>query len=315
MANELHVVVGAGPIGSGVVDELVARGHRVRVITRSGSGPEHPLVERVRLDAADPALADLATGAAALYNCVNPPYHRWPTDWPPVAANLLATAERTGAVLATCSNLYGYGPVDAPMTEQNPLAATGAKGRVRARMWLDTLAAHQAGRARITEVRGSDYVGPRSESHLGDRAVPRLLQGKNAQAIGDPDTPHTWTYTRDMARALVVAATTPAAWGRAWHAPSNDPVPVRQAVLDLCRVAGVEPVGVTVLPRWAISALGLVVPQMRELAEVRHQTARPWVMDSSAAQRELGLAPTPWETMLADVVQHYRAQATATRAA
>lgn len=315
MAEQLHVVVGAGPIGTGVVEELVARGHRVRVVTRSGSGPEHPQVERVRLDAADPALADLAAGATAVYNCVNPPYHRWPTDWPPVAANLLAVAERTGAVLSTCSNLYGYGPVDGPMTEQNPLAATGAKGRVRARMWLDALAAHEAGRARVTEVRGSDYVGPGSESHLGDRAVPRLLQGRKAQAIGDPDTPHTWTYTRDMARTLVEAAATPAAWGRVWHAPSNAPVPMRQAVLDLCRVAGVAPVGVSVLPAWAISALGLVVPQLRELAEVRHQTARPWVMDSSAAQRELGLSPTPWDQVLADVVQHYRGRATGTRAA
>jgi nucleoside-diphosphate-sugar epimerase len=182
-------------------------------------------------------------------------------------------------------------------------------------MWLDALAAHQAGRVRVTEARGSDYVGPRAQSHLGDRAVPRLLQGKKAQAIGDPDTPHTWTSTRDMARTLVVAAGTPAAWGRAWHVPSNDPVPVRQAVLDLCRVAGVPPVGVSVLPRWTLTAIGVVSPQVRELAEVMHQTERPWVMDSSAAQRELGLAPTGWDEMLTEVVAHYRAQAAGSRAA
>ena len=38
-SGELHVVVGAGPIGSGVARTLVSRGHRVRIITRSGSGP------------------------------------------------------------------------------------------------------------------------------------------------------------------------------------------------------------------------------------------------------------------------------------
>ena len=55
-------------------------------------------------------MARLAEGAAVIYNCVNPPYHRWPADWPPIAASVLGAAERSGAVLVTLSNLYGYGP-------------------------------------------------------------------------------------------------------------------------------------------------------------------------------------------------------------
>jgi len=56
-------------------------------------------------------LSPLTAGAATLYNCANPPYHRWLTDWPPLASALLAASERTEALLATASNLYGYGPV------------------------------------------------------------------------------------------------------------------------------------------------------------------------------------------------------------
>ena len=37
-ARDLHVVVGAGAIGSGIARELAGRGHRVRLVTRSGSG-------------------------------------------------------------------------------------------------------------------------------------------------------------------------------------------------------------------------------------------------------------------------------------
>ncbi len=55
MSNDLHVVVGAGPVGSAVAEILAEQGHRVRVVTRSGSGPESPQVERVRADAADAA--------------------------------------------------------------------------------------------------------------------------------------------------------------------------------------------------------------------------------------------------------------------
>src|SRR5215831_377662 len=97
----LHVIVGAGPVGSGAARLLVARGERVRLVSRRGSGPNHPLIERVAADATEAGrLAELSAGAAALYNCANPAYDRWLTDWPPLAAALLTAAERSGAVLA-----------------------------------------------------------------------------------------------------------------------------------------------------------------------------------------------------------------------
>ena len=60
-----HVVIGAGPVGSGIATLLAARGEAVTVITRSGSGPTHALISKVRADAADTgALVHAATGAA-----------------------------------------------------------------------------------------------------------------------------------------------------------------------------------------------------------------------------------------------------------
>ena len=117
----MHVIVGAGAVGSATANLLAAAGQPVRIVTRSGGGPAHPLIERVAADATDAAtLCRLTGGAAALYNCANPPYHRWPEMWPPLGAAFLSAAERTGAVLVTMSNLYGYGPVDRPMTEDTP---------------------------------------------------------------------------------------------------------------------------------------------------------------------------------------------------
>jgi nucleoside-diphosphate-sugar epimerase len=301
-----HLVLGAGPIGTAVTHQLAAQGNAVTVVSRSGRGPALPGVRRVAADAGDAdALSTLAEGAAALYNCVNPAYHRWPADWPPIAAAVLTAAERSGAVLATASNLYGYGPVDGPMTETLPLAAPGAKGAVRARMFTDALAAHEAGRLRMTEVRGSDYVGPDAESHLGERVVPRVLAGRKASVLGSADQPHTWTFTHDMARMLVVAAADERAWGRAWHAPSNPPRSQRQAIDDLARVAGAPPIRVSTVPRALLVGMGLVNPTMRELRETLYQFEQPFVMDSSDAQRTFGLAPTPWDEVLATTLRSY----------
>ncbi len=304
----LHVVIGAGPIGSAVAEILADSGARVRIVTRSGSGPERRGIERVAADAADAArLSDLTTGAVALYNCANPPYHRWATDWPPLAAAMLAAAQSCGAVLVTASNLYGYGPVSGPMRPDMPPAATTRKGRVRAAMWTDALAAHRAGRIRAVEVRGSDYVGPGAESTLGERVIPRLLAGKRVSVIGSADEPHSWTYTRDMAKTLVAAGTDPRAWGRAWHAPSNPPRTQREAIDDLAAVAGVPPVHVGTVPRFALRALGLVNPTIREVPEMLYQFTAAFEIDDSATRAVLGLQPTPWVEVLAATLRSYGA--------
>jgi nucleoside-diphosphate-sugar epimerase len=304
-----HIVVGAGSIGTTTALLLAERGDEVVVVTRSGSGPTHPAVTRTAADASSAArMAELATGAVAIYNCASPAYHRWPTDWPPIAQALLTAAERSDAVLVTVSNLYGYGPVSGLMREDLPLAAQGPKGRTRAQMWRAALAAHDAGRVRATEVRGSDYVGRGAQSHLGDHVVPRLLAGRDVPVMESADTPHTWTAADDVARLLVTVALDERAWGRPWHVPSNPPRTQREAVGDLCRVAGVHPVKVREYPGLLIRALGLFSPMMRELPEVAYQFEDPFVLDSTAAQRTFGLAPTPWDDVLAGVIASYQRQ-------
>lgn len=302
------VIVGKGPVGSTLAQRLAERGDQVLVLSRSG-GSSTGVVEHQAVDAADAAaLTAAATGCDVLYNCVNPAYHRWSTDWPPVATALLDAAERTGAVLVTMSNLYGYGPVDAPITETTPLAATGTKGRVRVAMWKQALTRHQAGRVRVTEARASDFVGPRvtDGGYLGARVVPAVLRGKGVQCIGAPDVPHSWTAICDVADALVVLGSDERAWGRAWHVPTAPPVTFREAVHGLCAAAGVPPVKVSRVPHLALRAAGLVSPLVRELEETRHQLVRPFVLDSSAATAELGLAPTPLEQTWADAVAWWR---------
>jgi uncharacterized protein YbjT (DUF2867 family) len=82
----VHVIVGHGAVGRGAVGLLLEQGHEVRVITRSGAPPDGQ-VRHIRLDATDAeALTRTAHGAAVLYNCATPAYHRWAADWPPLAA-------------------------------------------------------------------------------------------------------------------------------------------------------------------------------------------------------------------------------------
>ncbi|MGW7198905.1 NAD-dependent epimerase/dehydratase family protein [Streptomyces chryseus] len=307
----LHVVVGFGPAGAATARLLAAQGHSVRVVTKSGRSPE-PGVEHIALDMLDTAdskrLIDIAQGATALYSCGAPPYPRWASEWPPMAASLCAAAEATGAVLVMLGNLYGYGPVDGPMTEELPLAATGPKGRVRAAVWELARQLHELGRIKAVELRASDFFGPgvTDGGHLAGRVVPRLLRGKPVSTLGDPDAPHSWSYVPDVARALVEVAGEERAWGRAWHVPTAPPLSIREMVDRLAGQAGTGPVAVRRLPPAVVRVASFVSPLLRELDEIRYQFDRPFVVDSRAYEAQLTVRATRVEEQIKATVAWWR---------
>ncbi|MFI7443861.1 NAD-dependent epimerase/dehydratase family protein [Nonomuraea indica] len=294
-----HVVVGSGQVGTHLATKLLAQGHEVTVVTRSGSGPAG--ATRVAADVADRRrLTEVTAGADVLYNCVNPQYHRWLTDWPPMAESFLATAEATGAVLVILGNLYPYGPVTGPMTEDLPLASTSPKAQVRARLWADALAAHEAGRVRVTEVRPSDYFGPGAsdQSYLGDRFLVPLRAGRTIRLLWPADMPHSWSYLPDVADALIVAGSDERAWGRPWHVPTTDPVSFRQLGERMAAILGRPAPRMTQLPWPLVRTLGLFSPMVGELRHVRYQFVAPYELDSSAFQETFGVRPTPLDEAL-----------------
>ena len=296
----LHVIVGAGAVGSSAARFLAERGERVRLISRHGSGAKHPAIELVAADATDAnRLAELSRDAAALYNCANPPYHRWLTDWPPLAAAFLTAAERSGAVLAVASNLYGYGPVAGPITDVTPLAATHPKLRLRADLWREALARHDAGRLRVTEVRSSDYVEANSIVSLV-LAKP-IRTGKRAFVPAALDVPHSWTTVADAARALVTVATDGRAWGKAWLTPTNPPLTVRELATRFASVVGAPAPKLSSIPYPVLWATGLLVPLVRELRATRYQFVSPFVVDSSSTEKTFGLAPMDIDAALGAV--------------
>jgi nucleoside-diphosphate-sugar epimerase len=305
----MHVIIGSGPVGTATAQLLADQGERVRIVTRSGRGPEHPLVERLAADAADAdRLIELTRDAEVLYNCANPPYTEWEEKWPPLSAAMIAAAKANDLVYAITGNLYGYGgPLPGPMTERSPLAATGRKGRVRIKMWQDALASG----VRTVEARGSDYIGARANSIFSFALLPAIAKNRTAWCPADIDQVHSFTYTGDMARTLVTLARDERSYGKAWHVPSPEAITIRDLAQRYFTVSGTGPVPLRKLPRWTTRAAGMVWPMGRELAEMDYQFWAPFRLDSTLTEQTFGLAPTDVDVALKEVARD--AAATAAR--
>lgn len=305
----MDVIFGFGQVGQALARELTARGRSVRVISRSARDSLPNGVDHVLGDATRPAFCRaVCAGAEVVYFCLNAPYDRWPEELPALQKAVLAGAEASSSKLVVLENLYMYGPHDGPLTESLPHATIETKGTTRSKMSQTLLAAHRAGRVRVSIGRASDFFGPGVlASQLGDRAFVPLVTGKAVHMIGDPDAPHSYAYLPDVARALATLGENDLADGRVWHLPSVETRSTREMLRLAGRIAGVEPKISPISPA-LLTVLARINPIVREVCAVGYQLDRPFVVDSSAFERAFGIRPTPLEEALTATVDWYRAR-------
>ncbi len=307
--TETHVVTGAGPVGATIALQLADQGHHVRLLTRSGSGPDHPLIDRRRVDVSDEAgLTGHFEGALAVHHCIHGSSYSaasWRAELPAAEQVVLAAAGAAGAVVVFPESLYAYGEVDGAMTEDLPRTATRGKLGIRAEL----LRARAASSTPNVSIAASDFYGPRVKmSHAGERLVPSLLAGKRVALVGSLKQPHSFTYVPDLARAMITAARTPALRGQVLHAPTAPAVTQRQLAESLSAAAEAPAPKLSVVPAWVLKVAGIFSGDSRELAETSYQFSRPFLLDSTHSEALLGLAPTPLEVAAKETVDWWRGE-------
>lgn len=304
-----HVVTGAGPVGATVALQLADAGERVTLVTRSGSGPEHPLIERRQVDVARPgALAAVLDGAVAVHHCIHASRYdaaTWRAELVPAEQALLAAAGAAGAVVVFPESLYAYGRVTGPITEDTPRTATAGKPGVRTAL----LRARAASATPTVSVAASDFLGPRVlTSHAGERMAAAVLGGRTLRVVGSLDQPHSWTYVPDLAAAMIRAAADESLWNSVLHAPTGPALTQRELATAFAGAAGVPVPRLGTIPAGMLRAIGLVHRDTRELAEMSFQFTAPFVLDSTASEERLGLEPTPFDDAIRATADWWRAR-------
>jgi nucleoside-diphosphate-sugar epimerase len=292
----MHTILGAGGvIANGLTGELLARGEKVRLVSRRGH--VLPGTETIRADLADAAHTLAAVrGSRVVYLVVGLPYRAsvWRHLWPHVMRNVLEACKRTGARLVFFDNVYAYGRVAGPMTESTPFNPCSRKGEVRALIATDLLEEIKEGVLTALVARAPDFYGPNCATSVANLfVVDRLAAGVKALWPGRDDVPHSMIFTPDAARAVALLGTSETAWNQTWHLPTAAPAPTgREFVEAVAQALGVPARHATV-GGVMLRLAGLFNGDARESVEMLYQHEHPYVFDATKFTTAFGFTPTP----------------------
>ena len=304
--SERIVILGGGPVGLAISEQLGQAGRRSVIAQRKRPGSLPAGAEYEACDALDgAALMGVVQGASTLICTIGLAYDAtvWEAAWPKLMTNMLAACSANGARLIFIDNVYMYGPQAQPLREDMPMAATGRKGKVRAaitRQW-------QASGVKVAALRAPDFYGAGvANSIFGTQSIGALAEGRRATLVVKADAPHVVAYVPDIARAAVLLIDAPDdAYGQVWHVPNAPARSPREILTMAAKRLGAKP-RVTVMPGWLMAVAGLFVPMIREWQETHFQHDRPFLIDSSRFEHRFGLRPTPLEEGIPIAAESFR---------
>ncbi|NHC44335.1 NAD-dependent epimerase/dehydratase family protein [Motilibacter aurantiacus] len=297
--NNQQLVIGLGPLGRRVVEELRTRG--IPVVAASRNRVEGLGAEWRQLDASDAEqVRAVAADCEVVHLCAAPPLTSWVEEFDALVGGLLDGLRDSGKTLVFASNLYAYGPQQGTLTEASPELATGPKGALRKRLDRRVL---DAPGLRTAVVRGASFYGPGVETSMAGRSeLAALAAGKPVPALGSVDQPHTMTYIDDFARAMVNVASSDSALGQVWHAPMQEPTTHRELMTAFGEVLGAQPKFRIAGPA-VMNLMSLFNPTMKALKETFYTYTSPHVADSSKYAAAFGEAATPLKEAVTLTVQ------------
>ena len=308
----VHIVFGAGQVGSYLAESLLRSGTKVRVVKRTPAGIPHG-AERALGDATDLAFCkEAVAGAQVVYHCMNPAYSAsiWEEVLPKCLENLVAAAGSVGARLVVLENLYMYGSGnDGPINEETPFNPCSRKGEIRARLALELLAAHNRGDVQAVAGHASDFYGPRGMgTHFAEKFWKPALAGKPVMFLPNPDNPHTYHFIPDVAEGLKrLGSGSDEIVGRPWMLPCAPTETTRALVNRFAGVLGKD-IALRGMSEFVRKAIGLIVPVVREVGEMLHQWESPFVVDDARFRAEFDSSATDLNEGAARTVEWARAK-------
>ncbi|MFN3999020.1 NAD-dependent epimerase/dehydratase family protein [Algoriphagus sp.] len=295
---DLYTILGAnGNIAKVISTELGSKGLKIRQVSRNPKAV-NTTDELVSADLTDSIqVLNAVSGSDLVFLLAGIKYSvpDWQRDWPKIMRNTLDACIATGAKLVFFDNMYALDPSQiGHLTEETPLNPTSEKGKVRKQILEMLWAEVESGRLTALVARAGDFYGPgASNSFLNELVINKMKAGKTPQWLYAGDKKHSFTYIPDAGKATAFLALQTDSWNQTWNLPTDPSYPSGQEITAILNQHLGTNKKLQVMPSWLVATLGLFIPVLKEVKELRYQTAEDYCLDSSKIEKAYGLKATP----------------------
>jgi len=293
----IHTILGAGgPVSNALAQQLIANGEKVRLVSRrkietTGNSTW------INADLKDyPAVMQAVQGAQIIYMCAGLQYDKkiWATEWPVIMQNLIDAAKATKARLIFFDNVYMYGQVKGPMTEETPYNPSSKKGEIRAKIAQKLMAEVTAGNINATIARAADFYGAESLNSFYDSMVlAKFARQQKAMWLGNPNSKHSFTYIPDAGKAMYLLGQHPEFANQIWHVPTAPALTGHEFIQLAANIFNAPP-RFTKVNKLMLQALGLFTKAIGETAELYYQYQEDYIFNSDKFEKAFKVQPTPY---------------------
>jgi len=303
---KIYTILGAGgSIGNALAKELIQQKRQVRLVSRSGftlPGAKSVKGDLLLLNEA----IDAVKGSSIVFLCAGLPYNYkiWEQAWPRIMRHSIEACKRANAKLIFFDNVYMYGHVKGKMTEKTPCYPNSKKGEIRAEIARTLCHEIKDGNIKAAIARSADLYGP----YTSVNSLPylmvfkRLMKGKKAQWLINEETLHTFTYTIDAAKAMIIMANNDQTYNRVWHLPTCNPGITGKAFIEIAaKELGVTP-NYQVLSKWMVRFAGYFNKTIHETFEMLYQNEYDYCFDSSKFNSFFNFEPTSYPLGISETV-------------
>lgn len=223
-------------------------------------------------------------GSKIVYLTLGLPYDTniWKEYWPQIMTNTIKACQENNAKLVFFDNVYMYGKVEGSMTEDTPYNPCSIKGEVRAKIARQLTEEMDMGNINALIARSADFYGPKASNTIIEHMLfQRFLAGKKPRFMLSADKKHSFTYTPDAARAMVLLGNHEEAYGQVWHLPTDYNTLTMQEWVEMIAPHFGKKVSYSISSPLMIKLSSLFSPIIKETEEMLYQFEFDYIFDSS----------------------------------
>jgi nucleoside-diphosphate-sugar epimerase len=307
----MKTIIGTGQLGLAIMQLLLDKNPDENILLVNRTGKLNiPISQNVQVIAADATsktdMKAIAGRSDLIFSCTDMPYDKWADFYPATAIALAYALSETNAKLVFADNLYSYGNVmGAVMHEQMPHTAKTKKGKIRAGVINTLLYSGHEFSNRVAFVKAADFIGPRIHKGIfGTDFLHNVYNGKKVSLFGNIDLPHTFTFIKDFAAAMINVGTANDTFGQIWHVP-NAPALSPDKWVHLFEVIANKKIKISVTPKFIIRIVGLFNSFIKELYEMAYQFEHPYLVNHDKYVSRFGNHITYPSDIVKETVEWY----------